>query len=73
MLPMVMYITNGIIPDWRAPFYKSNRDSPDLAQVAFHIIWIDGLELDSICFKKCTHAMTMDSSCGIMHIILNCE
>ena len=30
-----------------------------LAQVALHIMWICGLELSSICFKKCTHAMAM--------------
>ena len=39
--------------------YTHLGGSITLAQVALHIIWIRGLELHSICFKKCTHAMAM--------------
>ena len=39
--------------------FKSFGGSIVLAQVALHIIWICGLELHSLCFKKCTHAMAM--------------
>ena len=59
MLPMVIYITIGVITDWGNPSFKSFGDSIALSQVALHIIGICGSELHSICFKKCTHTMTM--------------
>ena len=59
MLPMVIYITNDIITDWGNPSLSHLGSSIALAQIALYIIWICGLELHSICFKKCTHAMAI--------------
>ena len=59
MLPLVIYITNGIITGWGNLLIHLLGGSIDLAQVVLHSIWICGLELHSICFKKCIHAMAI--------------
>ena len=38
MLPMVIYITNGIITDWGTPLLSHLWGSIALAKVALHII-----------------------------------
>ena len=71
VLPVVIYITNGTITNWGTIKIIQLGGSIDLAAVTFLIIYTYGLELDSIYFKKCTHAMAMGTSSSILHIILN--
>ena len=56
---MVIHITNGMITDGGTLLLSHLGGSKALVQVALHTIRICGLELHSICFKKCTHVMAV--------------
>ena len=57
MLHVVIYITNDTISDLGPLKITQLGGSLDLAPVTFLIIYIAGLELNSIYFRKCTHTM----------------
>ena len=61
MLLVVKYITNDTISDWGAPLKNSERGftRPSTSYISYYLG--NGIELDSIYFKKCNHAMEMGS------------